>query len=449
MYWNNYGKLDSLKNDHKSLAMKFRYDPMGNRIEKRLYHLDGTGAVVRQRATHYVRDAQGNPLAVYELLGGDTVVLNEFNLYGSNRLGMLTTADTLVCTTCTTAVAPSVYLSPVGMKRYELSNHLGNVMTVISVKITTVDTTNDGLWDYFNPSLVSATDYYPGGMLQPGRTFSSSDYRYGFQNQEKTDEVSGNGNHYEFKFREYDPRLIRFWSVDPLFRDYPWNSSYAFAENRLIDGIDLEGKEFYSVHIKKNAYGTRTKMFVTNYTNIEQAGMTNVQTANGFGPRGDVGVTYVIHKYDKDGNFTGYDQFNVKNSHGVYQGDQNPRKFWESPNEKGEYPYDYGLGPISETDANAMQHDKDYDALGAEGFGGVLDIKTKKADEDYIQRADKVINKYKTGQNDAITGKPVTKDAKSAAGLGRFFFKLMMGQKQSPEQVEKEHQHDVNTISKY
>ena len=179
MYWNNCGKLDSLKNDHKSLAMKFRYDPMGNRIEKRLYHLDGTGAVIRQRATHYVRDAQGNPLAVYELLGGDTVVLNEFNLYGSSRLGMLTTADTLVCATCTTAVAPSVYLSPVGNKRYELSNHLGNVMTVISDKIAPIDGTSDGLWDYFNPSLVSATDYYPFGMGMPGRSYISTYYRAG------------------------------------------------------------------------------------------------------------------------------------------------------------------------------------------------------------------------------------------------------------------------------
>lgn len=34
--------------------------------------------------------------------------------------------------------------------------------------------------------------------------------------------------------------------MDPLFKDYPWNSSYAFAENRVIDGVDLEGREFKS-----------------------------------------------------------------------------------------------------------------------------------------------------------------------------------------------------------
>ncbi len=36
-------------------------------------------------------------------------------------------------------------------------------------------------------------------------------------------------------------------SVDPLFIEFPWNSSYAFAENDVIRCIDLEGLEKYSV----------------------------------------------------------------------------------------------------------------------------------------------------------------------------------------------------------
>jgi RHS repeat-associated protein len=70
-------------------------------------------------------------------------------------------------------------------------------------------------------------------------------YGFGFNGQEKTDEVSGVGNHLDFKYRGYDPQTGRFWSVDPLFKNYPWNSTYAFAENRVIDGIDLEGLEHY------------------------------------------------------------------------------------------------------------------------------------------------------------------------------------------------------------
>ena len=87
-------------------------------------------------------------------------------------------------------------------------------------------------------------DYYPFGMLLQSYANAEWAYGYGFEGIEKTDEVSGEGNHYEFKYREYDPRIGRFWSVDPLAASYPWNSTYAFAENRVIDGIDLEGLEY-------------------------------------------------------------------------------------------------------------------------------------------------------------------------------------------------------------
>lgn len=48
-----------------------------------------------------------------------------------------------------------------------------------------------------------------------------------------------------FKYRISDNRLGRFFSVDPLSSKFPWNSSYAFSENRLIDGVEMEGLEVY------------------------------------------------------------------------------------------------------------------------------------------------------------------------------------------------------------
>ena len=70
------------------------------------------------------------------------------------------------------------------------------------------------------------------------------DYRFGFQGQEKDSEISGNdGGHLAFKYRIHDVRLGRFLSRDPLYQSYPWNSDYAFSENRLIDGIEFEGLE--------------------------------------------------------------------------------------------------------------------------------------------------------------------------------------------------------------
>jgi hypothetical protein len=54
----------------------------------------------------------------------------------------------------------------------------------------------------------------------------------------------------------------KFLSVDPLMSSFPWNSTYAFAENRVIDGIDLEGREWdYSV-IPQNDGTTKLKITV-------------------------------------------------------------------------------------------------------------------------------------------------------------------------------------------
>ncbi len=74
--------------------------------------------------------------------------------------------------------------------------------------------------------------------------FCAGAYRFGFQGQEQDDEVKGAGNSVNYKYRVHDPRLGRFMSVDPLAPEYPWNSPYAFSENRVIDGVELEGLEY-------------------------------------------------------------------------------------------------------------------------------------------------------------------------------------------------------------
>ncbi|RED45628.1 RHS repeat-associated protein [Seonamhaeicola aphaedonensis] len=99
-------------------------------------------------------------------------------------------------------------------------------------------------------------------MLQPNRHGSSDSYRYGFQGQEKDDEVKGEGNSLNYKYRMHDPRVGRFFAVDPLASIYPWNSPYSFSENRVIDGTELEGLEF---SISKATDGT---IFVNAHINI-------------------------------------------------------------------------------------------------------------------------------------------------------------------------------------
>jgi RHS repeat-associated protein len=75
-------------------------------------------------------------------------------------------------------------------------------------------------------------------------------YRYSFQGQEKDDEIKGSGNSLNYKYRMHDPRIGRFFAVDPLTKKFAYNSPYAFSENRVIDGIELEGLEVVTAQLE-------------------------------------------------------------------------------------------------------------------------------------------------------------------------------------------------------
>ena len=101
--------------------------------------------------------------------------------------------------------------------------------------------------NFFSASKMSY-DYYPFGMLLPNRNEAGNEYRYGFQGQENDDEIKGEGNSINYKYRMHDPRVGRFFAVDPLAAEYPWNSPYAFSENSTIAFFELEGLEKVSMH---------------------------------------------------------------------------------------------------------------------------------------------------------------------------------------------------------
>jgi len=76
----------------------------------------------------------------------------------------------------------------------------------------------------------------------PGRTFSSGNYRYGFNSMEKDDEILGNGNSLDFGARIYDARLGRWMATDPLAYQFPWASPYNFVFNKPMIFVDPDGR---------------------------------------------------------------------------------------------------------------------------------------------------------------------------------------------------------------
>lgn len=246
-FWNNFGKLDSVYSGSSRTALKFIYDPMGNRVEKRYY--DDVSTPDIRLITYYVRDAQGNPLATYErkqdyttLATVDHYSLKDWITYGSARLGSAWPREGLLGASPdlnVTWTRPITQLRE-GQRQYELTNHLGNVLATISDMKQYVDTTSGGsTWQYTKPYLLNIQDYYPFGMLMPGRSLGSGDYRFGFNGQERTDEIAGTGNHTTALYWEYDTRLGRRWNVDPV--DQISNSNYSAFTNNPIYCIDPLG----------------------------------------------------------------------------------------------------------------------------------------------------------------------------------------------------------------
>ena len=222
-------------------GLAFDYDPSGNRIAKHVYKPGGQLAY----STYYVRDAQGNIMSTYtftDTASTPSFAMREQHLYGSSRLGIR--KDSVELSIPVNLCNSPYSLSIVGLKQYELTNHLGNVLSVISDRKLPYSSSGSGSISYFQPEIVSATDYYPFGMVMPGRSYTAgTGYRYGFNGKENDNEVKGNGNQQDYGMRIYDSRISRFLSVDALAKEYPELTPYQFAGNIPIAAADLDGNE--------------------------------------------------------------------------------------------------------------------------------------------------------------------------------------------------------------
>ncbi|MES2061784.1 MAG: RHS repeat-associated core domain-containing protein [Bacteroidota bacterium] len=223
--WNIYGKLKKVIN----LGLTYGYNAAQQRVSKSTTALK----------TYYVRDAQGNTLAIYEKAGANPVSWKEQNLYGSERLGNWLPN---IANIDNSAGQANTQWQNFGLKRYELNNHLGNMLVTISDRQVKDPT---GANDFMTADVINAQDYYPFGMPQPGRQYAlSSVYRYGFNGKENDNDVGkGNGNQQDYGMRIYDPRVGRFLSIDPLSPTYPELTPYQFGSNSPIGFIDLDGLE--------------------------------------------------------------------------------------------------------------------------------------------------------------------------------------------------------------
>ncbi|MFY0255161.1 M15 family metallopeptidase [Chitinophaga sp. 30R24] len=291
---------------------------------------------VKNVETWYIRDATGNVMGIYtkgdsSVNNGD-LTLTETHLYGSSRLGLLNRQVNVehIVAPETVALANGTGLNTIfkrGYKVFELGNHLGNVLASVSDRKRPISL-NGSTISYFDPVLTSVQDYYPFGMLMPGRSghalgtgwssgtddingytlpidlslnnrsdnqpsdyvatrsielltgFTSGDddnfsvyiaddtyagggnvngasggvggYRYGFNGQEKSDEIKGEGNSYTAQFWEYDPRIGRRWNLDP--KPQISISDYTVLRNNPNYYNDVLGDSIIKFNISNSKY---------------------------------------------------------------------------------------------------------------------------------------------------------------------------------------------------
>lgn len=115
-------------------------------------------------------------------------------------------------------------------------------------------------YDPVGKTLAKKWKIFERGLEKKGVTifFYVKTYRYGFNGQEKVDEISGQGNHTTATFWEYDTRIGRRWNQDP--KPNPSISNYATFANNPIWFSDALGD---TVRFSNSA----TEDVVKNYIN--------------------------------------------------------------------------------------------------------------------------------------------------------------------------------------
>lgn len=275
-------------------------------------------------------------------------------------------------------------------------------------------------------------------MVTVGRTWSlGSEYRYGFNGKESDSEISGDDNIYDLEFRIYNPRIGKFLSVDPLSKNYPWNTPYSFAENRVIDGIDVEGLEYVHYTVYLNQKGeVQAKFMADDFRNLtaEQIKLAHNMTPDEFYAKHSVsfgdegpGISYsyitINENWEQQSvDYMFYDKSDGYLDYGIYSGSGCPTHWGPKfEHEKGVNDYDYSLFPIDEVDMIAMQHDKAYDfegyGEGYEGANGILpgfitDVRTIEADRKLLSDIQDYLE-YVTWDNytDMYTGRKPSSEA--------------------------------------
>ena len=264
---------------------------------------------------------------------GKDILLQEQHIYGSSRLGMYQSNQLLVKYKYKYSDTLQIYLDSVKFdrdtnramrklshKQYELTNHLGNVLSTVLDRKTPVTSSGGSggstTITHYEGDVLFASDYYPFGSPMSwttsdssgGRLYSGGGYRFGFNGKENDRETQTQ----YFDFRTYFQKLGRFSSVDPLVMLAPDKTPYHFVSNNPINRIDPLGLTDYyvngeirkiddghkgvSIKVSEEQFNELQRKFERGSSGYEKM-MNRMSVQNGFQTYSDFGEEYT----DADG----------------------------------------------------------------------------------------------------------------------------------------------------
>ena len=116
---------------------------------------------------------------------------------------------------------------------YQFKDHLDNI------RLSYKDANKDGT--ITQDEIVQEKHYYPFGLEHKGynNTIIGREHQYKFQGVEYNENLGL--NLYEMDWRQYDPAIGRFTSIDPLAEERNWLTPYNFVQNNPIIRVDPSG----------------------------------------------------------------------------------------------------------------------------------------------------------------------------------------------------------------
>jgi len=245
--------INSITYNHLNLPKKITYSSSSQNIS---YLYNALGVKVQKKVFRSGIVGTFNPdhTVTTDYLSGFHYEFNDNpNMIGNNGLIFFATAEGYVNVITSRSVSYNYV--------YNYTDHLGNVRVSYTSGTGGV------------ASILEENHYYPFGLKHKKYGAVDKDwfivdndtlyaigidvvppqgrksYQYKYQGQERQDELGLNWD--SFKWRNYDFAIGRFMSIDPLAEKYAYQSPYNFAENRVVDGNELEGLEWVDANGNK------------------------------------------------------------------------------------------------------------------------------------------------------------------------------------------------------